>query len=88
MSGSFADEYWKEAFTDIDKLEKMGAWYVFDSTGYMNIIDSTWLFKIKRFPDVQINKFKARFCARGYQQLEGVDLLITYGPVFQWTTIF
>ena len=53
----------------------------------MNVIQSTWAFKCKRFPDGLIKKFKARFCARGDQQIEGVDFFETYAPVVQWTTI-
>ena len=34
-----------------------------------------------------LNKSKARFCARGYQQLEGVLLFQTYVLVVQWTNI-
>ena len=34
-----------------------------------------------------IKKFKARFCARGDQQLEGIDFFETYAPVVQWTTV-
>jgi len=53
----------------------------------MNIISSTWAFKCKRYPDGLTKKFKARFCARGDQQLEGIDFFETYAPVVQWTMI-
>ena len=53
----------------------------------MNVIDSTWAFKLKRYPDGLVKKFKARFCARGDQQIEGVDFFETYAPVVQWTTV-
>ena len=53
----------------------------------MNIINSTWAFKCKRYPDGLIKKFKARFYARGDQQLQGIDFFETYAPVVQWTTI-
>ena len=53
----------------------------------MNVIRSTWAFKLKRYPDGLIKKFKARFCARGDMQLEGIDFFETYAPVVQWTTI-
>ena len=87
MSGPFADEYWKAAVTEIETLEGMDAWDVVDKTDDMNVIDSTWAFKLKRFPDGLIKKFKGRFCARGDQQIEGVDYFETYAPVVQWTTV-
>ena len=53
----------------------------------MNVINSTWLFKLKRCPDVFIKKFKARLYARGDMHLEGIDFFKTYAPVVQWTTV-
>ncbi len=52
-----------------------------------NIISSTWAFKIKRFPDGRLNKFRARFCVRGDRQVEGVDYFETYDPVASWSSI-
>ncbi len=68
-------------------LESIEAWQVVDWEDEMNIISSTWAFKCKRYPDGLIKKFKARFCARGDQQLKGINLFETYAPVVQWTTI-
>ena len=87
MNGPFDEEYWKARVKELDTLEEMDAWEVVDQTPDMNVIDSIWAFKLKRFPDGLIKKFKARFCARGDQQLEGVDFFETYAPVVQWTTV-
>ncbi len=59
----------------------------YDSETMPNVIQLTWAFKCKRFPNGLIEKFKACFCARGDMQLEGVDFFETYAPVVQWTTI-
>jgi len=87
MRGDYAEEFWEACKTEIATLEGMNAWEVVDRTPEMNVIASTWAFKIKRFPDGLIKKFKARFCARGDQQIEGVDFFETYAPVVQWTTV-
>ena len=76
---------------EIATLENIEAWTVvdrYDSNGEPHhVIPSTWAFKCKRNPDGLIKKFKARFCARGNKQLEGIDYFETYAPVVQWTTI-
>ncbi len=87
MNGPFSAEYWKAAVKEFDTLQGMDAWDIVDRTDDMNVIDSIWAFKCKRYPDGLIKKFKARFCARGDQQLEGIDFFETYAPVVQWTTV-
>jgi len=87
MKGQFADEFWEAAKVEITTLEGMDAWEVVERTLDMNVIRSTWAFKIKRYPDGLIKKFKARFCARGDMQVEGIDFFETYAPVVQWTTV-
>ena len=52
----------------------------------MNVIKSTWVFKLKRYPDGLINKFKALFCDRGDMQLKGIYFFETYAPLVQCTT--
>ena len=53
----------------------------------MNVVDSTWAFKCKRYPDGLIKKFKAQFCVRGNQKLENIGFFETYSSVVQWTTV-
>ncbi len=67
-------------------MTAIDVWFVIDHLGH-HVIASTWAFKCKHYPDGLIKKFKARFCARGYQQLEGIDFFETFAPVIQWTTI-
>ena len=87
MNGPFAQEYWEAACVEVETLERMDAWSVEERTLDMNVLPSTWAFKCKRYPDGLIKKFKARFCARGDRQIEGVDFFETYASVVQWTTI-
>ena len=87
MNGPFKEEYWEAACKEVETLQSMEAWEVVDKEDGMNVIQSIWAFKLKRFPDGLIKKFKARFCARGDQQLEGIDFFETYAPVVQWTSV-
>jgi hypothetical protein len=85
--GKFADDYWKAMEVEIFTLESIDAWEMVHREDDMNVINSTWAFKCKRYPDGLIKKFKARFCACGDQQLEGIDFFETYAPIVQWMTI-
>ena len=65
MHGPFADEYCKAAITEIETLEAINTLEIVDRTQDMNVLKSTCVFKLKRFPD----GFKAQFCVRGDQQI-------------------
>ena len=84
MNGPFSREYWEAACIEIETLEKMDAWSVEDRTPEMSVLPSTWAFKN---PDGLIKKFKARFCARGDRQIEGINYFETYAPIVMWVTI-
>ena len=61
--GKFADDYWKAMEVEIFTLESIDAWEMVHREDDMNVINSTWAFKCKCYPDDLIKKFKARFCA-------------------------
>ena len=82
MKSPFANNlYWKAAVKEIETLEKMNCWDVVDCPEGAHAIDSTQAFKIQRYPDGFIKKFKAHFCVRDDQQVHGVDFFETYA---QW----
>ena len=72
---------------EINTLEYINAWEIVDIDNPMKFIDLTWNLKCKIYPDGLINKFKARFCARGNQKLERIYFFETYELVVQWTTV-
>jgi Reverse transcriptase (RNA-dependent DNA polymerase) len=53
----------------------------------MNVLPGTWAYRCKRYPDGSVRKLKARFCARGDMQIEGVDFFETYSPVANCQTV-
>jgi hypothetical protein len=79
-------EEWKKAMaTEISTLESLDSWVEVDvSDAQSRIIPGTWVFKIKRTPDGDIKKRKARFCCRGDLQEDDFQ---TFAPVVSWTSV-
>ena len=46
MDGQFDDEYQEAAIIGIETLKSMSAWKIFDREDDMNVIRSTWAFKL------------------------------------------
>ena len=87
MNHPSADGFWKAAKQELDTLDKFKVWDEVPRESWMNVLPSTWAFRIKRFPTGAIRKLKARFCACGYRQIQNVDYFETYAPVVSWTTV-
>jgi hypothetical protein len=77
---------WKKAMQiEISALESLGSWEEVDvSNAKSRIIPGTWVFKVKRTPDGDIKKRKARFCCRGDMQEDDFE---TFAPVVSWTSV-
>ena len=52
-----------------------------------NILESTRVFMKKRYPDEELREYKASFCVRGNQRIDGVDVFDTYAPVVVWIVV-
>ena len=52
-----------------------------------SVVTSKWIYKIKHATDGSIDKYKARFMARGFSQKEGIDYEETFTPVARYTSI-
>ncbi len=88
MNGPFQGEYYEAMRAELKTIaDDFGCWEVVPRNPGMNVLPSPWAFTEKRFPDGSIKKFKARFCAHGDRQLEGIDYFETWAPVIQWSTI-
>jgi hypothetical protein len=87
MNGPDAAGFMKAMEIELDTLIMMKAFVIVEKKSWMNVVSSVWAFKRKRFPDGSIRKLKARICARGFEQIEGVDYFETFAPVVQWMTV-
>ncbi len=88
MNGPFQGEFHDAMRTELNTIgTEFKCWDLVPRLPGMNVLPSTRAFKIKRYRDGSVKKFKARFCAREDRQLEGVDYFETWAPVVQWSTI-
>ncbi len=86
--GPFQAEFWQAMRVEVNTLiNEFKCWDLVEPLPEVNILPSTWAFKIKRLPDGTVKKFKVHFCARSDQQKEGIDFFETWAPVIQWSTI-
>ena len=72
---------------ELSNLVEMETFNIIDNAPWIKIISSVWVFKRKCYPDGSIKKLKARLCARGFEQREGIDYFETFAPVVQWLTV-
>ena len=72
---------------ELKGLRDLGSFKMVNRPRGANTLASTWAFKKKRFPDGALKKFKARFCVRGDQKIEGLDVFETFSPVVVWITV-
>jgi len=54
MSGPDKAGYWEAMKAEISTLTKLKAWKVVLLTPEVNVLDLTWAFKCKRYPDGNI----------------------------------
>ena len=87
MNGPDASEYINAMRLEIQTLMSQHTWETVSRPKDKPVLKGTWAFKLKRLPDGTPYRYKARFCARGDMQTEGVDFFETYAPVVQWSTI-
>jgi hypothetical protein len=51
------------------------------------VVTSRWLYKIKHVIDGSIDKYKAKFVARGFSQKEGINYEETFAPMVRYNSI-
>ena len=73
--------------TELHALRKLESFKMVDRPSGANILESTWAFKKKRYPDGGLKKLKVRFCVRGDHQVDGVDVFETHALVVAWLTV-
>ena len=81
-------QVWKDSMVEeYQSIMKNYVWEIISRYEGKSIVTFRWIYKIKHGADGSIEKYKARFVARGFSQKEGVDYDETFAPVAQYTSI-
>jgi hypothetical protein len=79
---------WVDAMTEeYQSIIMNDVWEIVSRPKSKDVVSSKWLFKIKHTVDGSIEKYKARFVARGFSQKEGIDYEETFTPMARYTSI-
>ncbi|CAI7787089.1 unnamed protein product [Closterium sp. NIES-54] len=89
-SGGEHREKWREAMDkELEALKERNTWKVVPIGVARNktILTGKWVFRVKTKADGTIDKFKARWVVRGFDQKHGRDFTETFAPVSRHTSL-
>ena len=72
---------------EYDSIVKNSAWEVVPRPFDKSLVGSRWIYKVKQDADGSVEKYKARFVARGFSQIEGIDYDETFAHVARYSSI-
>ncbi|CAM8999506.1 unnamed protein product [Rhodiola kirilowii] len=73
---------------EIEYMYNNGTWVLVPKPAGAKVIGSKWVFRIKEGNNLDDPlRFKARFCAKGFKQREGIDYNEIFAPVVKYKTL-
>ena len=71
----------------MDSMTRNKVWELVDLPPQRKFIGNKWVFKIKRWTNGSIDKFKARLVAKCFTQIDGIDYDETFSPMVRVASI-
>jgi hypothetical protein len=72
---------------ELDVFRQMKLYEIVDKPTNQKVVDSKWVFRLKRGPDGKIERHKACIVAKGFTQIKGLDYDETFALVVKFTSI-
>ena len=72
---------------EYDSIVKNSVWDIVPRPIDKSVVGSRWIYKVKQAADGSVEKYKARFVAQGFSQIEGIDYDETFAPVTRYSSI-
>ena len=82
------DPAWVDAMVEeYDSIFRNSTWEIGPRPEWKSVVGSRWIYNVKKAVDGRIKKYKARFVARGFSQIEGNDYEETFAPVARYSFV-
>ena len=65
---------------EVKALQDNETWNLVRPPTDRNVIPGKWVYKVKLGPSGQVDKYKVRYVAKGFKQMEGLDYFETFVP--------
>ncbi|KAH0609220.1 uncharacterized protein H6S33_001448 [Morchella sextelata] len=79
---------WKKAIqTEKDALDKAHTWDIVNRPSNRAVVKGKWVFKVKHNADGTIERYKARYVAKGFTQVQYQDYDETFAPVARYDSL-
>ena len=65
---------------EVKALQDNETWNLVRPPTDRDVIPGNWVYKVKLGPSGQVDKYKARYVAKGFKQVEGLDYFETFAP--------
>ena len=72
---------------EYDSIVRNSAWEIFPRPEGKSVVGSRWIYKVKQVANGSVEKYKARFVARGFSQIEGIDYEENFALVVRYSSI-
>lgn len=91
---SIDTDHWVNVTKDeINSLNSMGTWELVHLSKHRKVVNTKWVFDIKRNGTGQVQKYKARHVPKGFFQIPGIDRQMSFSQLqntqqFVWCSRF
>ncbi|KAI0992679.1 hypothetical protein K3495_g15506, partial [Podosphaera aphanis] len=81
-------DQWQKAFEDeMNSLYENDVWEVVPRPAGRKVVDGKWVCKVKGNAQGELERFKARYVAKGFSQTQGLDYDETFAPVVRFDSL-
>ena len=87
LNSEYSSEWKSAADAEYQSLIENDTWEMVELPPGHKAIDCKWVFRVKHDENGQIERFKGRLVAKGFQQKYGIDYVETFSPVVRFSSI-